>query len=141
MIGAEIMEDLIFALLSGVAELLLEVIFELASEAFTALIIRSVRNLVGESRAINPLLAGTCYFLLGTACGVGSVFAFPHPLVHPSRVHGISVVITPLVTGLIMSKIGLMRRRKGRDSVQLESFGYGFTFALGLAIVRFAFVK
>jgi hypothetical protein len=135
------MEDLIFALLSGVAELLIEVIFELASETFTAFIIRSVRNLVGKSKAINPVFAEITYFLLGAVCGVGSVIAFPHPLVHPSRVHGISVVLAPIITGLIMSQIGLMRRRKGRDSVQIESFGYGFTFALGLAVVRFVFVN
>lgn len=135
------MEELFFALLSGVAELLIEVIFEFASEAFFALITRSLRNLFGEARAVNPFLAAICYFVLGAACGAGSVFAFPHPLVHRSRVHGVSVLVTPIITGLIMSKIGLARRRKGQDSVQLETFGYGFTFALGLALVRLFFVR
>jgi hypothetical protein len=40
-----------------------------------------------------------------------------------------------------MSQVGLVLRRKGKDSVQIESFGYGFTFALGVAIIRFFFVS
>jgi hypothetical protein len=40
------------------------------------------------------------------------------------------VLASPLITGLIKSQIGLVRRRKGEDAVRIESFGYGFTFAL-----------
>ena len=40
-----------------------------------------------------------------------------------------------------MSQIGILRRRKGKDSLQIESFGYGFTFALGVALIRFFFVR
>jgi hypothetical protein len=81
------------------------------------------------------------YFLAGVACGTMSVLVFPHPLVHPSRIHGISLVISPLITGSIMSLLGAELRRHGKESVRIESFGYGFTFAFGMAIVRLLFAK
>jgi hypothetical protein len=135
------MEDLILALLSGTTEILIEVIVQFIVEVFIALIIRSIRNLAGESRAIDPTLAALGYLLLGAACGAGSVILFPHPIILPSKVHGISLVVSPVITGLIMSQIGLLHRRKGEDAVRIESFGYGFTFAFGVAVVRFVFVR
>jgi hypothetical protein len=135
------MEDFFLALLSGAAELLVEVVFQWIAEEFTVATIRSVRNATRKSRAINPVLAVMGYLLLGVGFGALSVFLFPHPLVHPSRFHGISLILSPLITGLIMSQIGLLHRHKGRDSLQIESFGYGFTFALGVALVRFFFVR
>jgi len=135
------MEDLLLAVLSAFAELLFEVLFQVVLEEMVALVLRSVRNLFEESNTINPILAGAGYFLLGTLLGIASLRLFPHPLVHPSRFHGISLVISPLVTGLIMSQLGGLLRRKGKQSVRIESFGYGFIFALGLAIIRFFFSR
>jgi hypothetical protein len=40
-----------------------------------------------------------------------------------------------------MALIGKAMRRRGRTSAKIESFGYGFMFALGMALVRFALVK
>ena len=62
-------------------------------------------------------------------------------LKQPSKFHGISLVISPVITGFFMSQVGIMLRRTGKRAVQIESFGYGFTFALGLAIIRFAFAR
>jgi hypothetical protein len=135
------MEDLFLAILSGAAELLIEVVLQIIGEALIALIVRSIRNLVEESKAVSPILAALGYLLLGAACGVGSVLLFPHALVHPSKFRGISLVISPVITGLIMSLTGLMRRRRGKDAIRIESFGYGFTFALGVAVIRFLSAK
>src|SRR5258708_35962769 len=135
------MDELIFALLSAIAEILAEVFLEVALEAIVATIFRSIRNLVAESNAISPVLATAVYLLLGTGFGVLSMFLLPHALIHRSRFHGVSLVVSPVLTGLVMSQVGLVLRRKGKDSVQIESFGYGFTFALGVAIIRFFFVS
>jgi hypothetical protein len=133
------MEDLILALLSAVGDLLLEVLFQWIAEAFTAYALQTVRKVDSESRNVHPLLEALGYLSLGVSFGVVSVLLFPHPFFHPTKVHGISLVISPLITGLIMSRIGLARRRKGEDTVRIESFGYGFTFALGMAAIRFFF--
>jgi hypothetical protein len=79
--------------------------------------------------------------LLGVACGAVSVFFFPHPLIHPSKIHGISLLVSPVITGLIMAQVGLLLRRKDKNAVRIESFWYGFTFALGMAFIRFIFIR
>jgi hypothetical protein len=135
------MDELFIALLSAVGELLLEVFFQVVVEALVALVVRSVRNVLEESNAINPFLAGVGYFVLGIAFGIVSLRVYPHPLFHPSKLHGISLVISPVITGLVMSQVGTVLRRKGKQAVRIESFGYGFTLALGLAIIRFIYVK
>ncbi|WP_058185839.1 hypothetical protein [Terracidiphilus gabretensis] len=141
------MDELILALLSGVGEILLEAVLQVIGEALTALIIRSVQNLAGdvrnvdrESITISPVFAAAGYLLLGVGFGAISVHIFPHHMVQPSRIHGISLIVSPFITGSIMRQIGLARRRKGANTVQIESFWYGFTFALGVALIRFFFV-
>jgi hypothetical protein len=135
------MDEVFIALLSAVGELLLEVFFQVVVEAIVALVVRSVRNVLEESNAINPFLAAVGYFVLGIAFGIASLRVYPHPLFHPSKLHGISLVISPVITGFVMSQVGTVLRRKGKQAVRIESFGYGFTFALGLAIIRFIYVK
>jgi len=135
------MDEVFIALLSAVGELLLEVFFQVVVEAIVALVVRSVRNVLEESNAINPFLAGVGYFVLGIAFGIASLRVYPHPLFHPSKLHGISLVISPVITGFVMSQVGTVLRRKGKQAVRIESFGYGFTLALGLAIIRFIYVK
>jgi hypothetical protein len=135
------MDDVFFALLSAVAELLFEVFFQVVVEAVVALIVRSVRNVFEETNAINPILATIGYLLLGSAFGLASVRLFPHPFFQPSKFHGVSLVISPLITGMVMSQVGTMLRRKGKQAVRIESFGYGFTFALGVAIICFILVR
>jgi hypothetical protein len=135
------MEDFLLALLSGIFEILAEVFFQVAIEAIVGLITRSIRNLFSETSAVSPILAAMGYLLLGLFAGILSVLLFPHRLVPPSRIHGMSLVVSPVITGLIMSQVGALLRRKGKRAVPIESFVYGFTFALGVAIIRFAFLR
>jgi hypothetical protein len=55
--------------------------------------------------------------------------------------HGISLLISPLLTGLAMATVGRGVRRRGRAPVRIESFGYGFAFAFAFALVRFLMVR
>jgi hypothetical protein len=134
------MEELLGAILAGLAEFLFELLFELFVEAMVALVLRSLRNLFSDA-TLNPILAYVFYLSLGCAFGGASLLLFPHPIFHPSRLHGISLLVSPIVTGLVMAQVGALLRRKGKESVQIESFGYGFTFALGLAIIRLIYVR
>jgi len=135
------MEDVFLALISAVAELLLEVLFQVVLEAIVALIVRSLQNALEQSNRIHPALAAVGHLLLGLAFGFASLLVYPHPLFHPSKFHGVSLLISPLITGLVMSQVGSALRRRGKQSVRIESFGYGFAFALGWALVRFVALK
>jgi len=119
------MLELLFAFLEMFLELFFEAAFEFAAEFIGAIIWRGVAAVFDTSEFKNPLVAGIGYMFLGGVAGGLSLLLFPHPLVHPSRVPGLSVVISPVLAGL----------------VQIESFGYGFAFAFGMAVVRFFFTK
>ncbi len=135
------MDELLAALLGAVFEILGEALIEILLEVFVAFLSRAIRKLFVVSRRFGRLLAAAVFVVAGCAAGFISLAVFPHPLVHPSRFHGVSLLISPVVTGLAMAMIGHIVRSRGRKSVQIESFGYGFIFALAMAIVRFALVK
>jgi hypothetical protein len=135
------MEELLAALLYGIFELFAEVIFEVLFEAFCSLSVRIIRSVFDGADNQSPILAAIGYLVLGLVAGVASIFLLPHHLVRPSRFHGISLLISPLVTGFIMSQVGAFLRRKDKATVRIESFLYGFIFALGIAVIRLAFLK
>jgi LytS/YehU family sensor histidine kinase len=137
----DIIGELIGAILLGIAELVAEVLMEAAFAELAGLLARLVRRFRVSVRRGNPVVATVVFTFVGVALGFLSAFIFPHPLVRPSRFHGISLLISPVLTGLVMALIGRAWRRRGRTPVRIESFGYGFTFALAMALVRFWLVR
>ena len=85
----------------------------------------------------NAAFAGIGYFLIGLVLGGLSLLVFPRSFVRSEDFHGISLLITPVVAGLVMSAIGRWRLRQGKTLLRLDSFIYGFVFAFPLSLVRF----
>jgi hypothetical protein len=119
----------------------LEAAFQFATELLGSLIWRGVLAVFDTTEFKSPALACIGHVFLGGVVGGLSLLLFPHPLVHPSRVPGLSVIVSPIIAGLGMSLVGSARRKQNKKVLQIESFGYGFSFALGMALVRFFFVK
>lgn len=126
-------------LLELLVELIGEFLFELALAALIDLALRAIAKVFETFRLVNPVLASIIYVLLGALAGGLSLLIFPHPLVHPSRLHGINLLASPVVTGLAMSQIGSILSRQGKNVTRVESFGYGFALAFGIALVRYLF--
>jgi hypothetical protein len=122
--------------LGFILELLLEAGFEFILGATVAGAYRGFRHLSVTARRGNPIAATAILIIIGLALGLLSVLVFPHPLVHPTRLHGISLIISPVITGLAMAAIGRGVQRRGRVPVEIESFGYGFAFAFAVALIR-----
>ena len=135
------MLELLFSLLELFLELFFDAAFEFAGEFLTSLIWRGVAEVFETTEFKNPAVACIGYVFLGGVVGGLSVLLFPHPLVHPSRFPGLSVVISPMLAGLGMSLVGSTLRRRNKKAMQIESFGYGFAFAFGMALVRFSFIR
>jgi RsiW-degrading membrane proteinase PrsW (M82 family) len=131
------MEDFLLELLL----MLLEFVLEIVAEALMDLGLRAIARFFNAQRFENPWFAAIAYILLGTLMGGVSLMLFPHPIMHPSKIHGISLMIGPMLAGLVMSVVGSMLRRRDKEVTQLESFRYGFTFAFGMALVRFLFAR
>lgn len=133
----EVFLEILFAFL----EILLEVAVELAGETLMDIMGRVLVELFEIPEFRNPAVAGVGYLLLGGIGGGLSVLIFPHPLVHPSRIHGVSLLISPVITGLVMSFVGSVLRRRSIRTLRIETFAYGFVFAFGMALVRLLFAK
>jgi hypothetical protein len=149
------MEDLLGFILDLVLEVLIQAVFEAGVDAASRASrpgedVASVSKTHRRFRFLpflrltlsrtNPPFTILKFTLLGLALSFVSVFVLPHPLVHPSKFHGVSLLISPVITGLIMGFIGRTVRRRGKTPVQIESFAYGFTFAFAFAWIRFLLV-
>lgn len=135
------MEDLLEFILGLILECLVEVGIEFGLGLAVAAISRGIRRLFVRTRRIGPVLSTSLFALVGFGAGFLSLLIFPHPLLHPSHFHGASLIISPFVTGTLMALLGQGIRRRGKKSVAIESFRFGFVFALAIAIVRFAFAS
>jgi hypothetical protein len=135
------MDEFLLELLFMCAELLVEFLLDLAVAALADLALRAIAKVFETFRFENTLLASISYALLGASAGGLSLLIFPHRLVHPSKFHGINLLLSPILTGLAMSLIGSMLSRYGQKVTRIESFRYGFAVAFGIALVRFVFVS
>jgi hypothetical protein len=138
------MEDFLIAAIAAIAEMLFEALLEIGSELLLSVLTRRVKRIFYAILRLNPVMAGVGALLLGAGAGAITVAALPHRLVHPVRspgVHGLSLILSPLLTGFAMSWIGRSIRTRGRKAIQTESFTYGFAFAFAMALVRFILVK
>jgi hypothetical protein len=131
--------DALLELLLVLAEIFLEVIFEFAGEVLDAAL-RALGEIFENVSLENPVIASIGYAALGWLAGGLSLIVFAHPVVRPSRIHGISLLVSPAITGLVMASIGSSLRRRGKKVVEIESFTYGFAFAFGMALIRLLFV-
>ncbi|MCU1271741.1 MAG: hypothetical protein JWN74_3035 [Acidobacteriaceae bacterium] len=140
-------DELLGAILGAIAEFLLEAFLELIAAVILDLASRVLLGLftsLTEAVKDNRALTGFVYALLGVLAGALSLLVLPHPLIHreqPIRFHGISLLISPIIAGLVLSSVGAVMRRWGKKVTPVETFGYGFAFALGMALIRFFFAK
>lgn len=135
------MDEFWIELLAALTELLGEFLLQLLAEGIVDIANRVLGEVLETARARNVVVSTLSYSVFGALAGVLSISIFPHPLVRPSRIHGISLLVSPVATGLAMSSIGSMLRRRDKRVVQIESFGYGFAFAFAMALTRFILVR
>ena len=87
------------------------------------------------------MLAGFGYLLMGLMAGALSLLAFGTRLLPRSVIPGLSLVVSPIATGLAMHTIGEWRQERGRDRPALFSFWAGAVFAFGMALVCFVYLE
>lgn len=126
-------------LLQIIVEFFLEFIVQIVGEVFLEVAFQKSSAAPWARKALSASLAVLMYFGLGLIIGWLSILVFPHSFIRSSRLHGISLIITPLLAGLTMSGIGWIRQRQGKLVIRLDTFAYGFIFAFGTALVRFLF--
>lgn len=135
------MADILLELLGLILEPLLDALFQYVIATLVDVLLRSLGEAFQGAEIRNPALASAGFVFSGLVLGGASLLLFPHRLVHPSRFHGISLLVSPVITGLLMWATGAALRQREKKVTRLESFGYGFVFAFGIAFIRFLFAK
>ena len=87
----------------------------------------------------NPFITAFGYLIWGGILGGFSLWAFPNSFVKIPEYRILNLFIAPIFTGLAMSLIGKRRKQKGQDLIKLDSFSYGFLFAMSTALVRYCY--
>lgn len=122
-------------------ELFLEILAQIVFELFTSFGWESLKKPKTPERKRRPLFADAAQFLMGVAAGVLSLFLFPARLTQRILFPGISLILSPLGTGLAMHWLGEAWEQRGRRRPALFHFRAGALFALGMALVRFVYLQ
>ena len=78
---------------------------------------------------------------MGLVAGILSVLVIGRRLTPRAWVPGLSMVLSPIGTGLAMDSIGEFWHGRGRVRPPLFSFRAGAIFAFGMAFVRFVYFE
>jgi hypothetical protein len=133
----EIIAEIIIQILLWILQLGGELILQIIGEAIAELIGHSIKEPFRRPEPIHPWLALVGYAIFGSLAGGLSLWLLPKLYIEPHWLRLINLALSPLIAGLLMAWIGRVRRRHGKDVIRLDSFAYGFFFALFMGLVRF----
>jgi len=128
--------EIIFEVLFSIfGELVLQLLAELLAEFG----LHSLAETVHPRKERNPIVAFFGYALLGVIIGSLSLLIFPELLLNHKSHSIANIVITPILAGFVMMVVGIIKRRKHKTIIRLDSFSYGYIFALMMATTRYIF--
>jgi hypothetical protein len=124
-----------------VIELLIELAAQLVFQGLGELVVEGgVRVLdapFGRRDRRHPIVAGISLLVLGAVFGEISYWVWPYRVVASSPYPGLSLLISPVVNGLLTEALGRWRANHDRPRTYLSTFWGGALFAFGMAGVRF----
>ena len=126
------MEFILEVLLELFGELLLQVAMQALAEAGLHAVLKP-----GSRPQASTWLLMLGYALLGLAVGGLSLLVLPQSLLHGRAIRLVGLLLTPVASGLAMSLLGAWRQKQGQQLLAMDRFGYGYLFALVVALVRF----
>ena len=135
------MLDFLFELLLAIAEPILEGLLELFAGVILDFIARLFSGAFEALENAPQVVAAIVYVVLGLLAGECSLLMFPHHLVRPSRIPGVSLVVSPVFAGAALSLVGSFLRTRNKTTARIETFRYGYAFAFGMALIRLLFAR
>lgn len=113
-----------------------ELVLQIVGEALAELIGHSVKEPFRRPEPVRPWLAVIGYLIFGAVAGAASLWLLPSLFIKSEGLRYANLIITPIVAGLVMAGIGSWRRKRDKEIIRLDTFFYGFCFALSMALVR-----
>jgi hypothetical protein len=128
--------DIIFEfIVSFLTELGGPLIFELLAE----LGLRSAASALGKDKEIHPIFSLFGYIFLALICSSISIAIHRGHYIKNVNLQYLNLVISPVLIGLIMKYRGKYLHAKDKKTIRLDSFWYGYVFALTFSLVRFIY--
>jgi hypothetical protein len=117
-----------------------EVFLQLVSELLFEFGVAGLGEPFRQRTRAHPLLAGAGAVLMGGLAGGIAHLVWPMRIFQPGPIRGLSLVVSPILTGVVMDRYGQWREARGQLRSYIETFLGGALFAFGMALVRFALV-
>jgi hypothetical protein len=130
---AEILLHIAGWILQFLGELFIQVVFE----AVAAVLGHSIKAPFQRAEPIRPFLGAIGYALFGAIAGGISLWLVPDLFIENGWLRWLNLIVVPVTAGGIMSAVGAWRRHRDMRVIRLDSFAYGYCFALAMAAVRF----
>jgi len=116
---------------------LLELVGQVFFELFAELGLRSIGNALGFSKPKNRYLSFLGYIIIASLGAMVSILIFKEHFIKNEAMRIANLILTPIVLGIIMKYRGKKLELNNVSSIRLDSFWYGYVFALTFALVRF----
>ena len=84
----------------------------------------------------HPVVIGIGLVLLGVAAGGLTVLILPRPVIPPLPIRGLSLLLSPLATGVLMERYGEWREERTGKRTYMATFWGGALFAFAMAATR-----
>jgi hypothetical protein len=121
-----------------VFEFIFDVFGELIIQLVLELLVRiGTRSATRFQKPLNPWLAATAYLCVGASLGFSSLLFVSNLVITNPTLRFVNLLISPIAAGLCMWSIGRWRAKRGKDAHGLDTFLYGFMFALAFGLARF----
>jgi hypothetical protein len=128
-------------------ELLVDVILPFLGEFLIPLLFELLVEILGEAGgealseplkiAKHPIVATIGFALWGAIAGGISLMLLPRSLIANQHLREIGLIAIPVSVSCVMAAIGQWRNQGERNRGTIARFGYPFTFALTMSLVRF----
>ncbi|MES2526927.1 MAG: hypothetical protein V4598_07555 [Bdellovibrionota bacterium] len=120
-------------------EIVIEIILQIALELGFEFTFRNSK--LSPAKIDSKLFSLFSYAFLGFGIGCITLVFHREHFITNLTLRKINLLITPLILGYIMSYRGKVIRKRGDETIRLETFGYGFLFAFGLGLARYLWGK
>jgi hypothetical protein len=132
----EIFLEIIFSFFGYLLQFVLEILAQVAFEFLAEFGVRSLAEPFRRPKPASPIMAAIGYLIYGAIAGALSLL-LPKMFVIAKSLRVANLVITPIACGLMMAWFGKFREQKGAETIRLDTFMYGYLFALSMAVVRY----
>ena len=132
-------------MIGAILELLLQIVIEIVGEVlFELFVTLGWESLVGSirsNRRFSLVTDSVALFLLGLFASAMTLLIVRRRLSPYSPLPGVSLLLAPLGTGLVMHRLGDVWEEHGKPRPVLFSFRAGALFAFGMAFARFVYIE